>query len=144
MNRSSNRRRVGLVLALCLALGACAAGGAHKSDGAAQPSSGGPGAAAATAPAASVPAAAKAATATTATAAATQSPPKPPPGFKARKRDGQLVYCRTVQSTGSHFPEEQCWPPEKVQAALDRQREASQKLLEQQRGCRGTECVGGS
>jgi hypothetical protein len=140
-----------VVYVLCVALSACAGAPDEKpkagterssasgtSVAAVAASANSPGAAATRATAKPPPAAAVSGSPG---AAATGSTAKPPPGFKARRRDGELVYCRTVQSTGSHFPEEQCWPPEKVWAALEKQRESSQRLLEQQRGCRGSECV---
>jgi hypothetical protein len=135
MNRPMDWIRVGLAASLCLALAACAAGpkvpasDAQRADGAAT---------VAAVPVASTPAAA---TATSPEAAAPQAAFKPPPGFKARKRKGEIVYCRTVVVTGSQFPQEQCWPPEQLQAALEKQKESSQRLLRQQRGCRGSECV---
>jgi hypothetical protein len=146
--------RWAVVYVLCVAVSACAGAPGEK------PQAGSERSVASGAPVAAVAASATppGATATLATAkpspaaAAAVSPgasvnrsnAKPPPGFKARRRDGELVYCRTVQSTGSHFPEEQCWPPEKVWAALERQRESSQRLLEQPRGCRGADCATGT
>lgn len=136
MNRQFVSLRVALAVWLCVALNACAVG----PKGTDPPAAAGQavGATSATTPPSAAPAASMVAGATRPIAN------KPPPGFKARKRDGELVYCRTVQATGSLFPEEQCWPPEKVWAALEKQRESSQRLLKQQRGCRGTDCAAGT
>jgi hypothetical protein len=134
-----------LVAALCMVLSGCVSPGPQSAkEPPAALAAGGPAQAGAThaASATSAPATNATATAAAPTTAAAKSTGKPPPGFKARKRDGELLYCRTVQSTGTHFPEERCWRPEQVEAALLKQQEDSQRLLRerQQSGCRGVDC----
>ncbi|MGB5101945.1 MAG: hypothetical protein WBO04_01325 [Steroidobacteraceae bacterium] len=84
------------------------------------------------------PAAPSAATASApATTAAAKSAPTAPPGYKARVRKGETVYCKTIEATGSHFPQEACF----TQAQLDQQKAGAGRLLNKRAGCRIEGCV---
>jgi hypothetical protein len=78
---------------------------------------------------AAAPAAVAASTVQASASAAT--PAQPPPGWKSKKRrSGELVYCRTVNSTGSMFPQEVCLTPEELDAALAAQKNNAQRTLD--------------
>jgi hypothetical protein len=95
-------------------------------------------AAAATAPAASTTATAPEPAAKVASAAGSADDPAavkldpsaPPAGWKSRKRSGQTVYCKTVNVTGSMFPQEACLTPEQLEQALRVQKTNAKRTLE--------------
>jgi hypothetical protein len=89
---------------------------------------------------------ATAATPAATTAAATTTvpaQPAPPPGFKARKRNGETVYCTKVQPTGSLFPQDVCYTPQQLETLRAQQKKAADRLLTKPTGCRGQDCVTG-
>ena len=47
------------------------------------------------------------------------TPDKPPPGWKTRRRGGEILYCKTVNSTGSMFAQEVCLTPKELEAIRD-------------------------
>ena len=83
--------------------------------------------AAAATPATGASGAAATSTATQASAPAAASA-GPPPGWKAKQRDGLTYYCRTVEITGSMFPKEKCYEPEVLEAMLQAHKEEAQRL----------------
>jgi hypothetical protein len=96
-------------------------------------------------PAATTAAATAATPAATTAAATTTAPaqPAPPPGFKARKRNGETVYCTKVQPTGSLFPQDVCYTPQQLETLRAQQKKAADRLLTKPTGCRGQDCVTG-
>ena len=53
-----------------------------------------------------------------------------PPGWTAKTRSGDVVYCRKVDVTGSLFPKETCLYPEDLDVVLRKQKEAAQRTLD--------------
>ena len=53
-----------------------------------------------------------------------------PPGWTAKQRSGEVVYCKKVEVTGSLFPEETCLYPEDLDVVLRKQKEAAQRTLD--------------
>ena len=53
-----------------------------------------------------------------------------PPGWTAKQRSGEVVYCKKVDVTGSMFPRETCLYPEDLDVVLRKQREAAQRTLD--------------
>ena len=53
-----------------------------------------------------------------------------PPGWTAKQRSGEVVYCRKVDVTGSMFPRETCLYPEDLDVVLRKQKEAAQRTLD--------------
>lgn len=58
------------------------------------------------------------------------TPAQPPPGWKEKRRSGELVYCKTVNSTGSMFAQEVCLTPKELEAALATQKNNAQRALD--------------
>ena len=53
-----------------------------------------------------------------------------PPGWTAKKRKGELVYCKKTEVTGSLFPKERCLYAEDLDIVLRKQKEAAQRTLD--------------
>ena len=53
-----------------------------------------------------------------------------PPGWTAKTRSGDVVYCKKVDVTGSLFPKETCLYPEDLDVVLRKQKEAAQRTLD--------------
>lgn len=60
-----------------------------------------------------------------------------PAGYKVRIRKGETYYCKTIEATGSHFPQEACF----TRAQLDQQKAANERLLNRRAGCKVEGCV---
>lgn len=75
------------------------------------------------------------------TTAAATSVTTAPPGYKARVRKGQTVYCRTVEVTGSNFPKEVCYTPEALAAMERLQRDSAGRILNKPVACNSNSCA---
>jgi len=64
-----------------------------------------------------------------------ESAPTAPPGYKARVRKGQTVYCKTVEVTGSNFPKEVCYTPEALAAMERLQKDSTGRILNKPVAC---------
>jgi hypothetical protein len=53
-----------------------------------------------------------------------------PPGWTAKQRSGEVVYCKKVDVTGSMFPRETCLYPEDLDVVLRKQKEGAQRTLD--------------
>ena len=54
----------------------------------------------------------------------------PPPGWNSKRRAGKIVYCKTVDVTGSHFPQEVCLEPAQLEAVLRQQKKQAERTLD--------------
>jgi hypothetical protein len=52
----------------------------------------------------------------------------PPPGFRAKKRGGLVVYCRREEPRGTRFPAEVCYDEKGLRDLAQQQREDQQKV----------------
>ena len=104
---------------------------------------------AAVAPAAPSVAASPAAAAAGADVAGTAAPTpaagavKSYPGYKAKQRDGQTVYCKKVAKIGSHFAEETCMTEAEMEQLAQKAEEDRQQFRRNQTLC-GTPGCGGT
>lgn len=67
--------------------------------------------------------------------------PIAPPGYKARVRKGQTVYCKTVEVTGSNFPREVCYTPEALAAQERLQKDSAGRILNKPVACNSNSCA---
>lgn len=75
------------------------------------------------------------------TTEAARSATTAPPGYKARVRKGQTVYCKTVEVTGSNFPKEVCYTPEALAAMERLQKDSAGRILNKPVACNSNSCA---
>lgn len=75
------------------------------------------------------------------TAEAARSATTAPPGYKARVRKGQTVYCKTVEVTGSNFPKQVCYTPEALAAMERLQKDSAGRILNKPVACNSNSCA---
>ena len=122
-------------VAMLVMLAACAS--TPATPGGSSAATGGP--ASAPAPTASLAGdagkAAPAATSAPATGSGSGPGDRPPPGYKAKSRKGETLWCRTEEITGSRFGRELCWTPEELQRMLENNETEVFDLFRKQPAC---------
>ena len=68
---------------------------------------------------------------------------KVPSGYRRVKRDGRELYCRSVVTLGSRFPEEMCFTREQLEEIARRTDSAMDDMERNRKICVGAGCGGG-
>ena len=70
-----------------------------------------------------------------------KSAPPAPPGYKARVRKGETVYCKTVEVTGSYFPKEVCYTVDALAELEKQQNNSTSRILNKPAACNNNSCA---
>jgi len=68
---------------------------------------------------------------------------KVPSGYRRVKRDGRELYCRSVVTLGSRFPEEMCFTREQLEEIARRTDSTMDEMERNRKICVGAGCGGG-
>ncbi len=68
---------------------------------------------------------------------------KVPSGYRRVKRDGRELYCRSVVTLGSRFPEEMCFTREQLEEIARRTDSTMDEMERNRKVCVGAGCGGG-
>ena len=94
------------------------------------------------APEVAVPAAEPAATAASESATAPQPAGKIPSGYRRETRNGKELYCRSVTTSGSRFPQKTCFTREQLQEIQNRTESTMDDFEQGIKVCGGGEACG--